>query len=132
MGKNVMVVIVDDGLDMYSCDFKDNYFVEGFWDFNDNDFEFKFEFFDDNYGICCVGEVVVGWNDYCGVGVVYDVCIVGICILSKFISDVDEVEVFIYKYQDNQIYFCLWGFFDDGQFMEVLNIVIKRVMVQGV
>jgi kexin len=131
-GKNATVAIVDDGLDMYSRDLKDNYFAEGSWDFNDNDPEPKPELSDDNHGTRCAGEVAAGRNDYCGVGVAYDARIAGIRILSKPISDADEAEALIYKYQDNQIYSCSWGPPDDGQSMEAPNTVIKRAMVQGV
>lgn len=101
IGKNVIVVIVDDGLDMYSDDLKDNYYVVGFYDFNDKMEELKFCLLDDRYGICCVGEVVVGRNIVCGVGVVYDVRIFGQCIFFKLILDVDEVVVMNYDFDYN-------------------------------
>lgn len=131
-GKNATVAIVDDGLDMYSRDLKDNYFAEGSWDFNDNDGEPKPELSDDNHGTRCAGEVAAARNDICGVGVAYDSRIAGIRILSKPISDADEAEALIYKNQQNQIYSCSWGPPDDGQSMEAPNTIIKRAMVQGV
>ncbi|KAL2211418.1 hypothetical protein CC79DRAFT_1268269 [Sarocladium strictum] len=131
-GKNATVAIVDDGLDMHSQDLKDNYFAEGSWDFNDDDPEPKPELSDDNHGTRCAGEVGAGRNDFCGVGVAYDSRIAGIRILSKPISDADEAEALIYKYQQNQIYSCSWGPPDDGQSMEAPNTVIKRAMVQGI
>jgi kexin len=124
--------MVDDGLDMYSRDLKDNYFAEGSWDFNDNDPEPKPELSDDRHGTRCAGEISAVRNDACGVGVAYDSKIAGIRILSSPISDADEAEAMIYKYQDNQIYSCSWGPPDDGRSMEAPDVLIRRAMLKGV
>ncbi|PNP50451.1 hypothetical protein THARTR1_08833 [Trichoderma harzianum] len=131
-GKNATVAMVDDGLDMYSRDLKDNYFAEGSWDFNDNDPEPKPELSDDRHGTRCAGEISAVRNDACGVGVAYDSKIAGIRILSSPISDADEAEAMIYKYQDNQIYSCSWGPPDDGRAMEAPDVLIRRAMLKGV
>ncbi|KFA65127.1 hypothetical protein S40285_07142 [Stachybotrys chlorohalonatus IBT 40285] len=131
-GKNATVAIVDDGLDMHSDDLKGNYFAEGSWDFNDNDPEPAPVLNDDKHGTRCAGEVSAVRNDVCGIGVAYDSKIAGIRILSKPISDADEAEAMIYKYQDNQIYSCSWGPTDDGQSMEAPGVLIRRAMLQGV
>jgi kexin len=131
-GKNATVAIVDDGLDMHSDDLKDNYFAEGSWDYNDNDPEPKPELSDDKHGTRCAGEVSAVKNDVCGIGVAYDSKIAGIRILSKAISDADEAEAMIYKYQKNQIYSCSWGPPDDGKSMEAPGVLIRRAMLQGI
>lgn len=131
-GKNATVAMVDDGLDMYSRDLKDNYFAEGSWDFNDNDPEPKPVLSDDRHGTRCAGEISAVRNDVCGVGVAYDSKIAGIRILSSPISDADEAEAMIYKYQHNQIYSCSWGPPDDGRSMEAPGVLIRRAMLKGV
>ncbi|KAH7313668.1 subtilisin like protease [Stachybotrys elegans] len=131
-GKNVTVAIIDDGLDMHSDDLKDNYFAEGSWDYNDNDPSPAPVLSDDRHGTRCAGEVGAVKNDVCGIGVAYDSKIAGIRILSKPISDEDEAEAMIYKYQDNYIYSCSWGPTDDGKSMEAPGVLIKRAMLQGV
>ncbi|OTA06174.1 Kex2 protease [Trichoderma parareesei] len=131
-GKNATVAMVDDGLDMYSRDLKDNYFAEGSWDFNDNDPEPKPELSDDRHGTRCAGEISAVRNDACGLGVAYDSKIAGIRILSSAISDADEAEAMIYKFQDNQIYSCSWGPPDDGRSMEAPDVLIRRAMLKGV
>ena len=131
-GKNATVAIIDDGLDMYSNDLKDNYYKEGSWDFNDHDAEPKPELSDDKHGTRCAGEIGAGKNDFCGLGVAYDSRIAGIRILSGAISDADEAEAMIYDLQNNQIYSCSWGPPDDGRAMEAPDVLIKRAMLKGV
>jgi kexin len=131
-GHNATVAIVDDGLDMYSDDLKDNYYAEGSYDFNDQELEPKPRLPDDRHGTRCAGEVSAVKNNVCGVGVAYDSKIAGIRILSKSITDADEAIAMNYAFQHNQIYSCSWGPPDDGKSMDAPGILIKRAMVNGV
>lgn len=131
-GHNATVAIVDDGLDMYSDDLKDNYYAEGSYDFNDNTLEPKPRLSDDRHGTRCAGEVSAVKNNVCGVGVAYDSKIAGIRILSKLITDADEAVAMNYAYQHNQIYSCSWGPPDDGRSMDAPGILIKKAMVNAV
>ncbi|KAG9246517.1 peptidase S8/S53 domain-containing protein [Calycina marina] len=131
-GFNSTVAMVDDGLDMYSDDLKDNYFAKGSWDFNDNTAEPKPRLSDDKHGTRCAGEVSAVKNNVCGVGVAYDSKIAGIRILSKLITDADEATALNYAYQDNQIYSCSWGPPDDGRSMDAPGILIKKAMLNAV
>lgn len=131
-GHNATVAIVDDGLDMYSDDLKDNYFAEGSYDFNDHRPEPKPTLSDDRHGTRCAGEVSAVKNNVCGVGVAWDSKIAGIRILSKLITDADEAVAMNYAYQKNQIYSCSWGPPDDGRSMDAPGILIKRAMLNAV
>jgi kexin len=131
-GFNATVAIVDDGLDMYSDDLKDNYYAEGSYDFNDNSLEPKPKLSDDRHGTRCAGEVSAVKNNVCGVGVAYTSRIAGIRILSKLITDADEAVAMNYAYQHNQIYSCSWGPPDDGRSMDAPGILIKKAMVNAV
>lgn len=131
-GQNVTVAIIDDGLDMYSNDLKDNYYAEGSWDFNEHDPEPRPTLDDDKHGTRCAGEVSAARNDVCGVGVAYDSKIAGIRILSGQITDSDEADALVYKFQDNYIYSCSWGPPDDGKHMEAPDVLISRAMLRGV
>jgi kexin len=131
-GHNATVAIVDDGLDMYSDDLKDNYFQEGSYDFNDHTEEPKPRLSDDRHGTRCAGEVSAVKNNVCGVGVAWDSKIAGIRILSKLITDADEAIAMNYAYQRNQIYSCSWGPPDDGRSMDAPGILIKRAMLNAV
>ncbi|KAK4680797.1 pheromone processing endoprotease [Podospora pseudoanserina] len=131
-GKNATVAIVDDGLDMYSDDLKDNYYAAGSYDFNDKTEEPKPRLLDDRHGTRCAGEVAAGRNTVCGVGVAYDARISGQRILSKLISDADEAVAMNYDFDHNQIYSCSWGPPDDGKSMDAPGILIKRAMLNAV
>lgn len=131
-GKNSTVAIIDDGLDMKSRDLKDNYFAQGSYDFNDKHAEPAPQLFDDRHGTRCAGEVAAVRNDVCGIGVAYDAKIAGIRILSKPISDADEAEAMMYKYDLNQIYSCSWGPRDDGRTMEAPGVLIRRAMLKSI
>ena len=131
-GKGATAVMVDDGIDMYSDDIKDNYFAKGSYDFNDNSEEPKPRLVDDRHGTRCAGEIAAVRNSVCGVGVAYDAKIGGLRILSKIISDEDEAVAMNYAYQDNQIYSCSWGPPDDGRSMDAPGILIQKAMVNAV
>ena len=131
-GNGSTTAVIDDGLDMYSDDLKDNYYAEGSWDYNDVGPEPRPRLSDDKHGTRCAGEIAAGKNSVCGLGMAYDGQIAGIRILSKAISDEDEALSVNYKYQHNQIYSCSWGPPDDGATMEEPGLLIKRAMVQGV
>ncbi len=131
-GANTTVAIVDDGLDMYSDDLKDNYYAQGSYDFNDKTDEPKPRLSDDKHGTRCAGEVSAVRNNVCGVGVAYDSKIAGLRILSKAISDADEAVAMNYDYQHNLIYSCSWGPPDDGKSMDKPGILIQRAMLNAV
>lgn len=131
-GHNATVAIVDDGLDMYSDDLKDNYFADGSYDFNEHTLEPKPRLSDDKHGTRCAGEVSAVKNNVCGVGVAWNSKIAGIRILSKLITDADEAVAMNYAYQHNQIYSCSWGPPDDGKSMDAPGILIKKAMVNAV
>ena len=131
-GNGSITSVIDDGLDMYSDDLKDNYFADGSYDFNDKVAEPKPRLIDDKHGTRCAGEIAAVKNNVCGVGMAYDGKVSGVRILSKAISDEDEAVAVNYAYQENQIYSCSWGPPDDGQTMEAPGLLIKRAMVNGV
>jgi kexin len=131
-GNGSITAVIDDGLDMYSDDLKDNYFALGSYDFNEHTEEPKPRLSDDKHGTRCAGEIAAVKNNVCGVGMAYDSKVAGIRILSKPISDEDEATALNYHYQENQIYSCSWGPPDDGKTMEGPGVLIQRAMVNGI
>lgn len=131
-GKNSTVVVVDDGLDMYSDDLKENYFAQGSYDFNDHTDEPRPRLADDHHGTRCAGEIAAARNDVCGVGVAYDAKVAGLRILSKSISDEDEAVAINYEMQRNQIYSCSWGPPDNGKAMDAPSTLIKAAILNGI
>ncbi|KAL9047039.1 MAG: hypothetical protein Q9214_000280 [Letrouitia sp. 1 TL-2023] len=131
-GRNTTAVMVDDGIDMYSEDIKDNYFAAGSYDFNDKTDEPRPRLSDDKHGTRCAGEIAAVRNGVCGVGVAYNAKIGGLRILSKAITDEDEAVAMNYAFQKNQIYSCSWGPPDDGKSMDAPGILIRKAMVNAI
>ncbi|ORX93161.1 the 2.4 angstrom crystal Sructure of Kex2 in complex with A peptidyl-boronic acid inhibitor [Basidiobolus meristosporus CBS 931.73] len=131
-GENVVVALLDDGLDMDSEDLKTNYFAEGSYDFNDRSAVPKPRLPDDYHGTRCAGEIAAANNSVCGVGVAFGSKVAGIRILSEEISDVDEALALVYQNQKNHIYSCSWGPADDGISMDGPSQVIQDALVSGV
>ena len=131
-GEGATAVMVDDGIDMYSEDIKDNYFAKGSYDFNEGTDEPKPRLSDDRHGTRCAGEIAAVKNGVCGVGVAYNARIGGLRILSKVITDEDESTAMNYAFQDNQIYSCSWGPPDDGRSMDAPGILIRKAMVNAI
>ncbi|KAI4217189.1 MAG: hypothetical protein LQ351_000498 [Letrouitia transgressa] len=131
-GHNATAVMVDDGIDMYSEDIKDNYFAAGSYDFNDKGNEPRPRLADDKHGTRCAGEIAAVRNGVCGVGVAYNAKIGGLRILSKVITDEDEAVALNYAFQKNQIYSCSWGPPDDGKSMDAPGILIRKAMVNAI
>ncbi|KAI5304654.1 pheromone processing endoprotease, partial [Ascosphaera pollenicola] len=131
-GNGSIAAIVDDGLDMYSLDLKDNYYAEGSYDFNDRGEEPRPRLSDDKHGTRCAGEIGAVKNNVCGLGVAYDSKVAGIRILSTPITEEDEAASINYAFQDNQIYSCSWGPVDDGTTMDEPGLLIRRAIVNGI
>ena len=131
-GEGATAVMVDDGIDMYSDDLKDNYFAKGSYDFNDDTDEPKPRLKDDRHGTRCAGEIAAVKNGVCGIGVAFKARIGGIRILSKVITDEDEAHAMNYEMQENQIYSCSWGPPDDGQSMDAPGVLIRKAMVNAI
>lgn len=131
-GYGVVAALVDDGLDYENEDLKDNFCVEGSWDFNDNNPLPKPRLKDDYHGTRCAGEIAAFRNDICGVGVAYNSKVSGIRILSGQITAEDEAASLIYGLDVNDIYSCSWGPSDDGKTMQAPDTLVKKAIIKGV
>ncbi|ORZ18774.1 peptidase S8/S53 domain-containing protein [Absidia repens] len=131
-GKNIVVAILDDGLDMDNDDLKDNFFADGSYDFNDHTDLPKPRLSDDTHGTRCAGEIAAVKNGVCGVGMAYDAKVAGIRILSAEITDEDEARALNYKYQENHIYSCSWGPPDYGEVAEAPQGIVLDAIKNGI
>lgn len=131
-GHNVVVAVVDDGLDYESEDLKDNFSAEGSWDFNDNVALPKPRLSDDYHGTRCAGEIAAGKNQFCGVGVAYNAKVAGLRILSAEVTSEDEAASLIHALDVNDIYSCSWGPSDDGRSLQGPDDLVKKALVTGV
>lgn len=132
MGQDITVAVIDDGLDLYLDDLRDNFNAKGSWDFNDNTELPKPRLFDDYHGTRCAGEIAAVKNDVCGVGVAYKAKVAGIRILSAPITSEEEAAAMIYGLDVNDIYSCSWGPTDNGMTVAGPDMLVKKAMVKGV
>ncbi|RKP38100.1 peptidase S8/S53 domain-containing protein, partial [Dimargaris cristalligena] len=131
-GKGIRVGMIDDGLDYTSLDLKDNFDLEGSYDFNNHTKYPTPTTPEDYHGTRCAGEIAAVKNGICGLGIAYDAKISGLRILSGVITDVDEALSLNYNFQKTSIYSCSWGPADDGKAMEAPNELILDAMINGI
>ncbi|KAI8982425.1 peptidase S8/S53 domain-containing protein, partial [Mycotypha africana] len=131
-GENVIVAIVDDGLEMEHEDLRDNYFPEGSFDFNEHVKDPKPRLSDDTHGTRCAGEIAAAKNDICGLGIAYNAKVAGLRILSGDITQADEATAINYGYQQNHIYSCSWGPPDDGESTEGPKGIVLDAFKNGI
>ncbi|CAB4253840.1 similar to Saccharomyces cerevisiae YNL238W KEX2 Subtilisin-like protease (proprotein convertase) [Maudiozyma barnettii] len=131
-GNGVVAAIVDDGLDYENPDLKDNFCVEGSWDFNDNTNLPKPKLKDDYHGTRCAGEIAgVKNNGFCGIGAAYNAKVSGLRILSGDLTAEDEAASLMYALDINDIYSCSWGPADDGTHLQGPSDLVKKAFIKG-
>ena len=131
-GYNVTVAILDDGLDHTHKDLKDNFSLEGSYDFNFHKQLPTPSLWDDSHGTRCAGEIAAAKNEYCGVGVAYNAKVAGVRILSGALTNADEAAAVNYACNTTQIYSCSWGPKDDGQTMEKPPELVSKAFEEGI
>ncbi|XP_042199822.1 proprotein convertase subtilisin/kexin type 7 [Callorhinchus milii] len=134
-GRNVTVVVVDDGVEHTVPDIQENYAPEGSYDLNSNDpdpMPHPDEHGDNHHGTRCAGEIAAAPNHFCAVGVAYGCRIAGIRVLDGPLTDSMEAIAFNKHYQINDIYSCSWGPDDDGKTVDGPHPLGKVALQHGV
>ncbi|KAJ2522524.1 pheromone processing endoprotease [Coemansia sp. RSA 1939] len=131
-GAGVTVALIDDGLDYTSEDLLENFDYGGSYDFNDRTKLPTPRLSDDYHGTRCAGQIAAARNDVCGVGVAYGARVAGIRMLSKEVTDQDEVLALNYAMDTNWIYSCSWGPNDDGKTVQAPDRVVEDAFINGV
>eukprot|EP00732_Lithocolla_globosa_P002370 Lithocolla_globosa_v1_NODE_1536_length_2506_cov_4.311710.p1 type:complete len:661 gc:universal NODE_1536_length_2506_cov_4.311710:2021-39(-) len=130
--KEVVVCIVDDGLDFNHPDMAPNYVSEASYDFNGKDPEPLPTLSDDLHGTRCGGEVAAAANDMCGVGVAPETGLSACRILSGQVNDRMEAEALNYRMDLNDIYSNSWGPWDNGATVEAPGPLALSALQEGV
>ncbi|KAJ2880889.1 pheromone processing endoprotease [Coemansia asiatica] len=128
----VTVALIDDGLDYSSEDLLANFDYRGSYDFNDRTKLPTPRLVDDYHGTRCAGQIAAARNDVCGVGVAYGARVAGIRMLSREVTDQDEIGALNYAMDTNWIYSCSWGPNDDGATVQGPNKVIEDAFINGI
>uniref|UniRef100_A0ABM0GMC3 Furin-like n=1 Tax=Saccoglossus kowalevskii TaxID=10224 RepID=A0ABM0GMC3_SACKO len=134
-GKDVVVTIADDGLEIDHPDLIGNYDQEASIDLNDRDSNpYPRSTPDDynNHGTRCAGAVaMMANNSICGVGIAYNARIGGIRILDGKVTDSVEASALSYQPQHVDIYSSSWGPTDDGETLEGPGRLVTQALYDG-
>jgi subtilisin-like proprotein convertase family protein len=119
LGTDVVIGIVDDGLQHTHPDLITNYRADLSFDFNDNDADPNPTSPFDGHGTSAAGVAAATGNNNTGVsGAAPNASLAGIRLIAGPVDDQTEALALSYKNQDIDIYSNSWGPFDDGQRLE--------------
>ncbi|XP_035483897.2 proprotein convertase subtilisin/kexin type 6 isoform X2 [Scophthalmus maximus] len=135
-GKNVVVTILDDGIERNHPDLAQNYDHLASYDVNGNDFDPmpRYDSRNENiHGTRCAGEVAaVANNSHCIVGVAYNAHIGGIRMLDGDVTDIVEAKSLGIRPDYIDIYSASWGPKDDGKTVDGPGPLTKQAFEQGI
>lgn len=135
-GKNVVVTILDDGIEKSHPDLAQNYDQLASYDVNGNDHDPTPRYDPSNenkHGTRCAGEVAaVGNNSHCMVGIAYNARIGGIRMLDGDVTDVVEAKSLGVRPDYIHIYSASWGPDDDGKTVDGPGPLAKQAFEMGI
>ncbi|XP_006901390.1 PREDICTED: proprotein convertase subtilisin/kexin type 6 isoform X2 [Elephantulus edwardii] len=135
-GKNVVVTILDDGIERNHPDLAPNYDAYASYDVNGNDYDPspRYDASNENkHGTRCAGEVAATANNsYCIVGIAYNAKIGGIRMLDGDVTDVVEAKSLGIRPNYIDIYSASWGPDDDGKTVDGPGRLAKQAFEYGI
>merc|ERR1719334_1672555 len=135
-GKNIVVTILDDGIEKDNPDLVANYDPMASYDVNQNDGDPtpRYDLVNSNrHGTRCAGEVsATANNSLCGVGIAYDSRIGGVRMLDGDVTDAVEARSLSLNNQHIDIYSASWGPDDDGKTVDGPGNLASRAFINGV
>nr|XP_020510141.1 proprotein convertase subtilisin/kexin type 6-like [Labrus bergylta] len=135
-GKNVVVTILDDGIERNHPDLAQNYDHLASYNVNGNDHDPtpRYDSGNENvHGTRCAGEVAAAANNsHCIVGVAYNAHIGGIRMLDGDVTDIVEAKSLGIRPDYIDIYSASWGPKDDGKTVDGPGLLTKRAFEQGI
>ncbi|KAM9366639.1 proprotein convertase subtilisin/kexin type 6 [Symphorus nematophorus] len=135
-GKNVVVTILDDGIERNHPDLAQNYDHLASYDVNGNDHDPtpRYDSHNENiHGTRCAGEVAAAANNsYCIIGIAYNAHIGGIRMLDGDVTDIVEAKSLGIRPGYIDIYSASWGPKDDGKTVDGPGPLTKQAFEQGI
>uniref|UniRef100_A0A3Q3JNC6 Proprotein convertase subtilisin/kexin type 6 n=1 Tax=Monopterus albus TaxID=43700 RepID=A0A3Q3JNC6_MONAL len=135
-GKDVVVTILDDGIERNHPDLAQNYDQLASYDVNGNDHDPtpRYDSRNENiHGTRCAGEVAAAANNsHCIVGVAYNAHIGGIRMLDGDVTDIVEAKSLGVQPDYIDIYSASWGPRDDGKTVDGPGPLTKQAFEQGI
>ncbi|KAK3097979.1 hypothetical protein FSP39_015028 [Pinctada imbricata] len=135
-GKNVVVTILDDGIEKDHPDLEQNYDPMASFDVNNHDADPqpRYDFSNENrHGTRCAGEVAAQANNHiCNVGVAYNARIGGVRMLDGDVTDSVEAQSLSLHTQHIHIYSASWGPDDDGRTVDGPATLARKAFYDGI
>ncbi|CAK8682639.1 unnamed protein product [Clavelina lepadiformis] len=134
-GKNVVVTILDDGIEKNHPDLRDNYEENASIDINDGDSDPTPRYDPSNenkHGTRCAGVVASELDNHiCSVGIAYQARIGGVRMLDGDVTDKVESASLNFAHNFIDIYSASWGPDDDGTTVEGPGALAKAAFKNG-
>ncbi|XP_059215228.1 proprotein convertase subtilisin/kexin type 6 isoform X2 [Centropristis striata] len=135
-GKNVVVTILDDGIERNHPDLAQNYDHLASYDVNGNDHDPtpRYDSRNENiHGTRCAGEVAAAANNsHCIIGIAYNAHIGGIRMLDGDVTDMVEAKSLSIRPDYIDIYSASWGPKDDGKTVDGPGLLTKQAFEWGI
>uniref|UniRef100_A0A4W3IY08 Proprotein convertase subtilisin/kexin type 5b n=1 Tax=Callorhinchus milii TaxID=7868 RepID=A0A4W3IY08_CALMI len=135
-GRNVVVTILDDGIERNHPDLQQNYDQMASFDVNGNDWDPmpRYDASNENkHGTRCAGEVAaVANNSHCTIGVAYNAKIGGVRMLDGDVTDMVEAKSLSLHPQHIDIYSASWGPDDDGKTVDGPASLARQAFENGI
>ncbi|TRY57783.1 hypothetical protein DNTS_012046 [Danionella cerebrum] len=135
-GRNVVVSILDDGIERSHPDLAQNYDQLASYDVNGNDYDPtpRYDATNENkHGTRCAGEVAAAANNsHCIVGIAYNARIGGVRMLDGDVTDVVEAKSLGIRPDYIDIYSASWGPDDDGKTVDGPGPLAKQAFELGI
>ncbi|XP_066567230.1 proprotein convertase subtilisin/kexin type 5b isoform X2 [Amia ocellicauda] len=135
-GKNVVVTILDDGIERNHPDLIQNYDTQASYDVNGNDLDPmpRYDASNENkHGTRCAGEVAASANNsHCTVGIAYNAKIGGVRMLDGDVTDMVEAKSLSLQPQHIDIYSASWGPDDDGKTVDGPASLARQAFENGI
>ncbi|XP_047448534.1 proprotein convertase subtilisin/kexin type 5b isoform X2 [Mugil cephalus] len=135
-GKDVVVTILDDGIERNHPDLFQNYDPQASYDVNSNDVDPmpRYDATNENkHGTRCAGEVAAAANNsHCIVGIAYNARIGGVRMLDGDVTDMVEARSLSLHPQHIDIYSASWGPDDDGKTVDGPASLARQAFENGI
>lgn len=133
-GKNVVLTILDDGVQADHPDLMRNYDKKASYDINGNDDNPTPQDNGENkHGTRCAGEIAAeAGNEYCGVGVAYNASIGGVRMLDGTVTDDVEAQALGLNPDHIDVYSASWGPDDNGKTVDGPGHLAAQAFINGV
>lgn len=135
-GKNIVVTILDDGIERTHPDLIQNYDKNASYDVNGNDDDPmpRYDASNENkHGTRCAGEVAATANNsHCTVGIAFNARIGGVRMLDGDVTDMVEARSLSLKPQHIHIYSASWGPDDDGKTVDGPANLARQAFENGI